>query len=194
MLRLRRVACFRRSFARTANPASARRKHAERQVAHPQPAYPSSLGSGSIAIGGWHAFAAPLQRQRTLHRHGESMRSARSLTCNQLTRPASAVGPSPSPGGMLSPLLCNDSKPCIGTAKACGAPGRSPATSLPVQPWQRVHRHRRVACFRRSFATTANPAPARRKHGKRQVAHPQPAYPSSPGSGSITIGTGLIPA
>ena len=48
--------------------------------------------------------------------------------------------------------------------------------------------------LRRSLATTANPAPARRKHGKRQVAHPQPAHPSSRGSGSIAIGTGLIPA
>src|SRR5262245_29723593 len=45
---------------------------------------------------GWHAFAAPLQRQGTLHRHGESMGSPRSLTRSQRTRPAAAVGPSPS--------------------------------------------------------------------------------------------------
>jgi hypothetical protein len=52
----------------------------------------------------------------------------------------------------------------------------------------------RVACFRRSFATTENPASARRKHAERQVAHLQSAHPFSLGNGSIAIGTGLIPA
>src|SRR5437870_1112335 len=41
--------------------------------AYPRSLPPSCLHStffGAATCGGWHAFAAPLQRQRTLHRHG----------------------------------------------------------------------------------------------------------------------------
>jgi len=133
------VACFRRWFAMTVNPESARRKHAEL----PANGIPHARTVRALTCPQCRSIPQPEDARRpiTLQTISGGQRDWAARFCSR-SRASFASRVNCAAGGMLSPLVCNDSGPCIGTAKACGAAGeRDPpcknreSTHLPAVPF-----------------------------------------------------------